>query len=267
MSAPEGMREGQSSARPPYFNGQHYSWWKKSMKIHIHAEDYQLWQIVEDDPLTLEPVDKDGKKVMKSKLEYTTDDVKKLKKNAKAMRLLLCALGPDEYNRISGKFTAKEIWDTLKTAYEGTNQVNQSKVDILVRQFELFSMHDDESIQSMYTRFTSIVNELKSLDKIFSTEELVRKILRCILDPWMPKITAIQEAKDLQTLPLEELIGNLMTFELMLNSRTKEASKRDKSLALKTNAAAVEESSESDDEELALMTRKFRKFFKQARGK
>ncbi|GAB2289773.1 hypothetical protein Dimus_038063 [Dionaea muscipula] len=204
---------------------------------------------------------------MKSKLEYTTDDVKKLEKNAKAMRLLLCALGPDEYNRIFGKSTAKEIWDTLKTTHEGTNQVKQSKVDILVRQFELFSMHDDESILSIYTRFTNIVNELKSLDTTFSTEELVRKILRCMPDAWMPKITAIQEAKDLQTLPLEALIGNLMTFKLMLNSRTKEALKRDKILALKTNATAVEESSESDDEELALMTRKFRKLFKQARGK
>ncbi|GAB2303172.1 hypothetical protein Dimus_038373 [Dionaea muscipula] len=132
MSTPEGMREGQSSARPPCFNGQHYSWWKKSMEIHIQAEDYQLWQIVEDGPLILDPVDKDGKKAMKSKLEYTTDDVKKLEKNAKDMRLLLCALGPDEYNRISGKSIAKEIWDMLKTVHERTNQVKQSKVDILI---------------------------------------------------------------------------------------------------------------------------------------
>ncbi|GAB2270277.1 hypothetical protein Dimus_038833 [Dionaea muscipula] len=123
MSAPEFLREGQSSARPPYFKGQNYSWWKNSMEIHIQAEDYQIWKIIEDGPLIIDPVEKEGKKSSKSKAEYTNDDLKKLKKNAKAMRLFLCALGPDEYNRISCKSNAKEIWDTLKIAHEGTNKV------------------------------------------------------------------------------------------------------------------------------------------------
>ncbi|GAB2278499.1 hypothetical protein Dimus_039295 [Dionaea muscipula] len=105
MSAPEAMREGQSSARPPYFNGQNYNWWKKSMEIHIQAEDYQLWQIVEDGPPTID----EGKKGSKSKAEYTADDLKKLEKNSKPIRLLYCALGPNEHNHISGKATTKEI--------------------------------------------------------------------------------------------------------------------------------------------------------------
>ncbi|GAB2265945.1 hypothetical protein Dimus_037855 [Dionaea muscipula] len=203
------------------------------MEIHIQAENYQLWQIVEDGSLIIDVVEKEGKKESKSKVELTSDDLKKLEKNVKAIRLFYCALGPDEYNRISEKTTAKEIWDALKVAHEGTSQVKKSQVDLLVRQFELFSMDENESIQHMYTRFTNIVNELKSLDKTYSTEELVRKILRCIPDAWMPKITAIQEAKDLTILSLEEPIGNLMTFELMVNSRSKEASKRDKGLTLK----------------------------------
>ncbi|GAB2301298.1 hypothetical protein Dimus_038795 [Dionaea muscipula] len=57
-----------------------------------------------------------------------------------------------------------------------------------------------------------------------------------------------------------------MIFEPMLSSRSKEASKRDKGLALKSSTTATEES-DSEDEELALMTRIFKKFFKQARGK
>uniref|UniRef100_A0A1S3ZR10 FBD-associated F-box protein At5g56560 n=1 Tax=Nicotiana tabacum TaxID=4097 RepID=A0A1S3ZR10_TOBAC len=51
MSAPPGNREGQSTARPPLFNGQYYSWWKNRMRDQIIGEDYELWDIVTEGPL------------------------------------------------------------------------------------------------------------------------------------------------------------------------------------------------------------------------
>jgi len=63
-------------------------------------------------------------------------------------------------------------------AHEGTNQVKQSRIELRMRKYELFEMGDRETIMDMYTRFTHITNELKSLGKTFSTEELVRKIIR-----------------------------------------------------------------------------------------
>ena len=71
----------------------------------------------------------------------------------------------------------------------------------------------------MYTRFTYITNEVKSLGKAFTTEELVRKILRFLPRTWEAKVTAIQESKDLKTLSLDELIGNLQTYELRNNNK------------------------------------------------
>ncbi|GAV62742.1 zf-CCHC domain-containing protein/UBN2 domain-containing protein [Cephalotus follicularis] len=47
---------------------------------------------------------------------------------------------------------------------------------------------------------------------------MVRKILRCLPKSWMPKVTAIEEAKDLNTLPLEELLGSLMTHEMTIKN-------------------------------------------------
>ena len=76
-------------------------------------------------------------------------------------------------------------------AYEGTNQVKQSRIELLMRKYELFEMGDHETIMDMYTRFNYITNELKSLGKTFSTEELVRKILRFLPRTWEAKITAI----------------------------------------------------------------------------
>jgi len=76
----------------------------------------------------------------------------------------------------------------------------------------LFEMGDRETIMDMYTRFTHITNELKSLGKTFTTKELVRKIRRFLPRSSEAKATAIQDAKDLKILCLDELIGNLQTY-------------------------------------------------------
>ena len=94
--------------------------------------------------------------------------------------------------------SAKDIWEALQVAHEGTNQVKQSRIELLMRKYELFEMGDHETVMDMYTRFTHITNELKSLGKTFTTEELVRKILRFLPRTWEAKVTAIQEAKDLK---------------------------------------------------------------------
>jgi len=54
--------------------------------------------------------------------------------------------------------------------------VKQSRIELLMRKYELFEMGDKEMVMEMHTRFTHITNELKSLGKSFTTEELVRKI-------------------------------------------------------------------------------------------
>ena len=71
----------------------------------------------------------------------------------------------------------------------------------------------------MYTRFTHISNEVKSLGKSFTTKELVRKILWFLPQSREAKVTAIQEAKDIDKISLDELIGNLQIYELRRSSQ------------------------------------------------
>ncbi|XP_070030384.1 uncharacterized protein [Nicotiana sylvestris] len=126
----------------------------------------------------------------------------------------MCGIGPDEYNRVSTCDTTKEIWEALQTAHKGTTQVKQSKIDMLTIEYELFKMKNDESIQDMHTRFTSIINELHSLRDAIPRNKLVRKILSVLPGSWESKVNVITEAKDLQTLTTDELIGNLNTYDM-----------------------------------------------------
>ena len=116
----------------------------------------------------------DGTTVVKKPEEFDSEDYRMMEKNAKAKKLLYFDLGLDEYTRISECDSAKDIWDALQVAHEGTNQVKQPRIELLMRKYELFEMGDRETVIDMYTRFTHITDELKSLGKTFTAEELVR---------------------------------------------------------------------------------------------
>ena len=114
----------------------------------------------------------------------------------------------------------------------------------------------------MIPRFTNIANGLEALGKAYKEPEKEMKILRLLPSKWDAKVTTIQEAKDLTKLPLEELIGSLMTYEITLAKKQQEKeNKKKQSIALKATTKEEEKKIE-EDEDLALITRKFNKFMR-----
>ena len=61
----------------------------------------------------------------------------------------------------------------------------------------------------MYSRFQTLVFGLQILKKSYVVDDHVKKILRRLPAKWKPKVTAIEEDKDLNTLSLEDLINSL----------------------------------------------------------
>ncbi|XP_070010332.1 uncharacterized protein [Nicotiana sylvestris] len=192
----------------------------------------------------------------KTTKEYTDANRKAVKKSFHAKKILVCGIGPDEYNRISACDTAKDIWEALKIAHEGTTQVKQSKIDMLTIEYELFRLKDDESIQDMHTRFASIINELHSLGETIPSNKLVRKILSILPIPWESKVNAITEAKDLQELTIKELVGNLKTYEMKrkIHSERREPNKEN-NLVLKADS----NDSSEEDSDMTYLTKRFQK--------
>ncbi|GAV62605.1 UBN2 domain-containing protein, partial [Cephalotus follicularis] len=99
------------------------------------------------------------------------------------------------------------------------------------------------------------------VNKVYTNSEMVRKIFRCLRRVCMPKVTTIEEAKDLNTLPLEDLLGSLVTHELSIKKKDddEEKEKRKKKVVV-LKSFANEESEDDSDEELSLITRKFKRF-------
>lgn len=79
------------------------------------------------------------------------------------MDIIYSGLNARDFNRISTCKNVKEICHTLMATYEGTNQVNKSKINILVHKYELFKIDNSETISEMFYHFTNIINDLKDL--------------------------------------------------------------------------------------------------------
>ncbi|GKE43559.1 hypothetical protein Tco_1470843, partial [Tanacetum coccineum] len=92
--------------------------------------------------------------------------------------------------------------------------------------------------------WNSLIITHQALDESFSSRNHVRKLLRALLRKWHPKVTPIEESNDLLTLLLDELIGNLKVYEVVLE-KDSEASKSKKelykSLALKAKKVSRDE--------------------------
>ncbi|GKB32115.1 zf-CCHC domain-containing protein [Tanacetum coccineum] len=144
------------------------------------------------------------------------------------------------------------------------SQVKDNKIDLLVQQYEQFTIPEEEAIDNGFARFNTIITSLKALDEGFSSKNYVRKFLRALHPKWRAKVTAIQELKDLTSLSLDDL----KVYEVIIkkdSEMVKGKREQNRSLALKAKKESSDEDSstfDSEDEEYAMAVRDFKKLFK-----
>ncbi|GJQ95122.1 retrovirus-related pol polyprotein from transposon TNT 1-94 [Tanacetum coccineum] len=259
--------EGQSMQRPPLFESDSFIYWKNRFETYVKSKDLDLLHVITNgdfQPIVQNPETKLDEVIP---FEKQTDDLKKrLAKNNEAKMVIYNALPRKEYERIFMCNTAKEIWKTLLITHQDNSQVKDNKIDLLVQQYEQFVISEDESIDSAFARFNTVITSLKALDEGYSSKNYVRKFLRALHPKWIAKVTAIEESKDLTSLSLDELIRNKV-HEMIIkkDSEIVKAKVERKSIALKAKKESSDEecsTSGSEDEEYAMAVRDFKKFFK-----
>jgi len=220
------------------------------MYSHIMGMDDELWDILEEGVGDLK-LDEEGAAL--DRKAHIAEQKKLYKKHHMTRGILVAALPHKEYIKMSDKSTAKAMFASLCSLYEGNKKVREAKATMLVHQYELFRMKEDENIETMYSRFQTLVSGLQIPKKSYVASDHVNKILRSLPAKWRPKVTAIEEAKDINTLSVEDLISSLKCHEIGLNEH--EPMKKPKSIALKSRgkptkalkAIEFEEESTSED--------------------
>ena len=193
------MDRGKSLIIHPLFDGTNYAYWKVHMRAFLQSLDEKVWQAVEigwTKPKEV-PADWDEAKIKAANF------------NSRALNALFSAVTNEEFKKISSTETANEAWTILQTTYEGTKAVKDSKLQRLTTSFEEIKMEEDELFNEFYAKLKDIVNSTFNLGKTIPKPKIVRKVLRFLPKRFHAKITAIEESKDIDKIPLIKLVGNL----------------------------------------------------------
>nr|XP_016471355.1 PREDICTED: uncharacterized protein LOC107793499 [Nicotiana tabacum] len=143
------------------------------------AEDSELWDIICDGPhVHMKKLEETGPMVPKDKKEYSDIDKKAIEKNYHAKKILVCCIGPDEYNRVSACDTAKEIWEALQTAHKGTTQVKQSKIDMITTENKGSERRELKKEKNLVLKAKSSDSSAEDSDMAYLTKRFQKMVRR-----------------------------------------------------------------------------------------
>jgi hypothetical protein len=262
--------------KPPYFDGEDYYMWSDKVRHHLTLLHASIWDIVEF-----------GAQVPKVGDEgYDSDEVAQIRHfNSQATTILLASLCREEYNKVQGLKSTKEIWDVLKTAHKGDEVTKITKRETIERELGRFVLNKGEDPQAMYNRLKTLVNQVRNLGSTkWDDHEMVKVILRSLVFRNPIQVQLIRGDPRYKQMSLEEVIGKFVSFELMIKDskhivnleqgatsipevqpvafKATEEEKRES-----TSSRLPIDASKLDNEEMALIIKSFRQILKQSRGK
>jgi hypothetical protein len=140
--------------KPPFFDGEVYCMWSDKMRHHLTSLHKSIWDIVEYGAQVPKVGDKD----------YDSDEADQIRHfNSQATTILLASLCREEYNKVQGLKTPKEIWDVLKTTHEGDEVTKITKREMIEGDLGRFVLNQGDEPQAMYNRLKTLVNPVRNL--------------------------------------------------------------------------------------------------------
>jgi hypothetical protein len=141
--------------------------WSDKMRHHLTSLHESIWDIVEFGAQAPQVGDE----------YYDSDEAAQVRHfNSQSISILLASLCREDYNKVQGLKSAKEIWDVLKTAHEG------DKVTKITGELGQFVLNKGEEPQAMYNRLKTMVNQVRNLGSTkWDDHEMVKIILRSLV--------------------------------------------------------------------------------------
>jgi hypothetical protein len=244
------------------------------MRHHLTSLHASIWDIVEF-----------GVQVpSKGDEGYDSDEVAQIRHfNSQATTILLVSLCREEYNKVQGLKSAKEIWDVLKTAHKGDEVTKITKQETIEGELGRFILNQGEEPQAMYNQLKTLVNQVHNLGSTkWDDHEMVKVILRSLVFCNPTQVQLIRGDPRYKLMSPEEVIGKFVSFDLMIKGSKQIVEQGGTStpevqpVAFKATEEKKEEPTSSrlpidasklDNEEMALIIKSFRQILKQMRGK
>jgi len=197
------MADDNSFLSIPKFDGD-YDHWSMLMENLLRSKEY--WSVVEQgyqEPKTLESL---------TGAERRTLEEQKLK-DLRAKNYLFQSIDKNILKTITNKASSKDLWDSMKTKYQGNARVQRAQLQRLRRDFEILEMQNGECVNDYISRVMIIANDMRATGEIMDDGHIVEKILRTLSDKYNYIVCSIKESKDINTMTIDELHSSLLVHE------------------------------------------------------
>ncbi|KAL8088518.1 hypothetical protein AgCh_038340 [Apium graveolens] len=200
------------------------------------------------------------KMIDKDRMDYSSEDISSIMKDAKVRHILYNSLDSVMSNRVIGCKMAKEIWYALEVKCQGTSAIKKNRRTILTQEYEHFDSRDNESLTEIYDRFQKLLNDLSLVDKEYDLEDSNLKFLLALPEKWDYKVTSIRDNYELDKTPLDEIYGVLKTHELEWSKGARgKDQKLDQLHSCTQNTDSNHNNNEDMNQMVALLVKSFKK--------
>ncbi|XP_059635278.1 uncharacterized protein LOC132277435 [Cornus florida] len=186
------MDEGQATNKAPGFSGVNYDSWKIRMEAFLMSHSYDVWHAAVNGIVVPSPENPSEA----DKIAIAND--------GKAKHVLYYALKQQEFTRLKNCKSAKEMWDSLQAAHEGSTVIKENKIQLYKVQYEACKMEERETVAEYLFRINDIVNNMKSLGEDIKDSDVCKKILRSLTPRFNAKVTILED-KELSQMKIDDL--------------------------------------------------------------
>lgn len=206
------MSDDKTLTKIPHFDG-HYDHWSELMENLLRAKG--LWSYVEkgfEEP-------KDRTKLAEAQLALLEDA---RTKDHQVKHYLFQAIDRSVFQQILDRRTTKIVWDSMKLKFGGNVKVKKSFLNSLRREFEVLAMKNDVTVTEYFARVMTVANQMGSNGEIMPDSRIVEKILQTLTERFTYVVVSIEEAKDTDTMTVDELQSSLVVHEQKFRRKSSE---------------------------------------------